>query len=86
MAPDTVAAQPSPLEPTRPGALDLRHRIRLAPRCQDVAEPDCGVRTDRHLMHLGTRAAGGRIRFVRTLRAAVSLPVAVGTMTEEVAR
>lgn len=59
MAPDTVAAQPSLLEPTRLGGLDLRNRIWLAPMCQYMVKSEDGVPTDWHLMHLGARAAGG---------------------------
>ncbi|MGO2311539.1 MAG: NADH:flavin oxidoreductase/NADH oxidase [Brachybacterium tyrofermentans] len=59
MAPDTAAAQPPLLEPTRLSGLEIRNRIWLAPMCQYMVEAEDGVPTDWHLVHLGARAAGG---------------------------
>ncbi|MEE1619143.1 NADH:flavin oxidoreductase/NADH oxidase [Brachybacterium sp. J153] len=50
---------PSLLAPVRLGELSLRNRIWLAPMCQYMVEAEDGVPTDWHLVHLGSRAAGG---------------------------
>ena len=44
-------------QPIRIGPVELRNRIVMSPMCQYVAEE--GLASDWHLVHLGSRAAGG---------------------------
>lgn len=59
MVRDPATALPTLLVPARLRDLEIRHRMRLAPMRQYMAEAEDGVPTDRHLVHLGARAAGG---------------------------
>src|SRR5271170_2911672 len=51
------SAQPHLFQPLTVKSITLRNRIGVSPMCQYSSED--GVATDWHLVHLGSRAAGG---------------------------